>query len=99
MLESGGALSGGFTFCLRDDRGRDYINMSQKKWDPWRMDWCWVRLPKVDPLFAEPSALLASKAEWQETDPCDGELDAIVECILELRGQGLTACHIVTSFL
>jgi hypothetical protein len=33
-LESGGAMAGGFTFHLRDDRGRDYIDMSQKKWDP-----------------------------------------------------------------
>jgi hypothetical protein len=33
-LESGGAMSGRFTFCLHDGRGRVYINMSQKKWDP-----------------------------------------------------------------
>jgi hypothetical protein len=68
-LESGGAMSGMFTFCLRDARGREYINMSQKKWDPWRAEWCWVRMPEVDPLFAELSALLASQADWQETDP------------------------------
>jgi hypothetical protein len=28
MLESGGAISSGFTFRLHDGRGRDYINMS-----------------------------------------------------------------------
>jgi hypothetical protein len=33
-LESGGAMSGGFTFRLRDGRGREYIDMSQKKWVP-----------------------------------------------------------------
>jgi hypothetical protein len=39
-LESRGAMSGGFTFCLRDGWGRVYINMSQKKWDPWHTEWC-----------------------------------------------------------
>jgi hypothetical protein len=33
-LDSGGAMSGGFTFCLRDGWGREYIDISQKKWDP-----------------------------------------------------------------
>jgi hypothetical protein len=56
-------------------------------------------LLKADPLFAEPSALLASQADWQETDPRGGELDAAAECILELRGLGLMAHHVVTSFL
>jgi hypothetical protein len=58
-----------------------------------------VRLPEVDPLFAEPYALLASQADWQETDPRGGELDAAAERILELRGLGLTSHHVVTSFL
>jgi hypothetical protein len=39
-LESDGAMAGGFTFRLRDGRGRDYIDISQKKWDPWHADWC-----------------------------------------------------------
>jgi hypothetical protein len=73
--------------------------MSLKKWDPWRMDWCWVRLPKVDSLFAEPSTLLVSKAVWQETDPHDSELVTGVEHIRKLRNQGITALHVVTSFL
>jgi hypothetical protein len=29
-LESVDAMAGGFTFCLRDGRGWDYIDMSQK---------------------------------------------------------------------
>jgi hypothetical protein len=33
-LESGGAMTGGFTSRLHDCRGRDHINMSLKKWDP-----------------------------------------------------------------
>jgi hypothetical protein len=68
-LESRGAMSGWFTFRLHDGRGREYIDMSQKMWDPWHAEWCWVRLSEVDPLFAEPSALLSSQADWQETDP------------------------------
>jgi hypothetical protein len=39
-LESDGAMTSGFTFRLRDIRGRDFIGMSQKKWNPWRKDWC-----------------------------------------------------------
>jgi hypothetical protein len=58
-----------------------------------------VRLPEADPLFAEPYALLDSQADWQETDPRGGELDATAERILELRGLGLTCRHVVTSFL
>jgi hypothetical protein len=58
-----------------------------------------VWLPKAYPLFAEPSTLLASQADWQETDPRGGELDAAAERILEPRGLGLTARHVVTSFL
>jgi hypothetical protein len=53
-------MSGGFTFRLHDGRGREYIDMSQKKWDPWRAEWYWVRLPEVDPLFTKPSTLLAT---------------------------------------
>jgi hypothetical protein len=98
-LESNGAMAGGFTFRLHDGQGRDYIDMSQKKWDPWCVDWCWVQLPEADPLFAEPSALLASKAEWQETDPRDSELAAAVECIRERRGQGIMTRYVFTSFL
>jgi hypothetical protein len=52
----------------------------------------------VDPLFAEPSALLASKAKWQETNSCDSELAAVVECIQKLHGQGIMAHHVITSF-
>jgi hypothetical protein len=98
-LESGGAMTGGFTFRLRDGREWDYIDMFQKKWDPCRTDWCWVWLLEVDPLFAEPIVLLASKADWQELDPHDGELAAAVGRILDLRSQGITARHVITTFL
>jgi hypothetical protein len=37
-LASSGAMAGRFTFRLRDGQGRDYIDMSQKKWDRWRTD-------------------------------------------------------------
>jgi hypothetical protein len=40
-----------------------------------------VWLPEADHLFAKPSALLARKAEWQETDPRDSELDDTMERI------------------
>jgi hypothetical protein len=83
-LESGSAMAGGFTFRLHDGQGWDYIDISQKKWDPWHVDWCWIRLPEVDPLFAEPNTLLANKAEWQETDPCDSKLAATMECIRKM---------------
>jgi hypothetical protein len=83
-LESGSAMADGFTFRLRDGRGWDYIDISQKKWDPWHADCYWIWLPKVDPLFAKPSTLLANKAEWQETDPCDSKLVATVECIRKM---------------
>jgi hypothetical protein len=63
------------------------------------MDWCWVWLPELDPLFAKPSTLLVSKAEWQETDPRDSELAAAVEPIRKLRNQGIMARHVITSFL
>jgi hypothetical protein len=39
-LESGSAMTSGFTFRLHDRRGQDYIDMSQKKWDPYHVDWC-----------------------------------------------------------
>jgi hypothetical protein len=58
-----------------------------------------VWLPEADPLFAEPSALLSSKADWQDNDLHSGELDAIAECIFDLRGLVLMARHVVTSFL
>jgi hypothetical protein len=51
------------------------------------------------PPFAEPSTLLVSKAEWQETDPRDSGLAAAVEPIQKLHNQGITTRHVVTSFL
>jgi hypothetical protein len=42
---------------------------------------------------------LASQADWQETNPRSGKLDTAAERILELRGLGLMARHVVTSFL
>jgi hypothetical protein len=56
-------------------------------------------LPEADSLFAEPSTLLVSKAEWQETVPHDNNLVAGVERIRKLCNQGITARHVVTSFL
>jgi hypothetical protein len=51
-LESGGAMTGRFTFRLHNGQGRDYIDMSQKKCDPWRAEWSWVQSPEEDPLLA-----------------------------------------------
>jgi hypothetical protein len=82
-LDSSGTMTIGFTLRLHDGWGWDYIDMSQKKWDPWRADWCWVRLSEDDPLLVDPSALLACKSEWQETDPRDSELAPVVESASE----------------
>jgi hypothetical protein len=43
--------------------------------------------------------MLVGKTEWQETDPHDSELTAAVERIQKLCSQGITARHVVTSFL
>jgi hypothetical protein len=99
-LDASGAILGCLSFRLCSDMVTGFISMSNKEWEEWRANWCFMRFcEEDDPIaYAEPTGFLAVLLVWTSPASIAG-LEAAVERIQNLRDNHLAAHHVVNSFV
>jgi hypothetical protein len=99
-LDTGGAISSCLSFHLRSNMVMCFIPMTNKEWEEWRANWCFVRFSEEDdPMaYAEPTGFPEVLPNW--TSPASmASLEAAVERIQKPHGNHLVAHHVVNSFI
>ena len=72
---------------------------AHRKWDEWRVEWCWIVEENPQPFTALRQAPIVRGNDWSNVAPEDDRLKIAVTRILRLRLAGLTVGAVGEDFL